>query len=184
MKKLLLIAFVSLTFLSVKAQDVETSEKETSEKETKQKYHALGFNAGFSTGLGLSHRYQSYKHSFQTSFLPIATNDLNFMNLGFRYAYDIRENNGTKFFGYLGHSAIYTMYKYYDTYYDIDNNPQNFERTTQNYRLVTGAGFGIDQELSKSTSLNFSGGYAYYIRSASTNIFTLTAEVGLFYKFN
>ena len=181
MKKLLLIAFVSLTFLSVKAQDIETSEKETSEKETKQKYHALGFNAGFSTGLGLSYRYQSYKHSFQTSFLPIATNDLNFMNLGLRYAYAIRANNGTKFFGYLGHSAAYISEKIYN--YDYFNET-GIERWEENYRFVTGAGFGIDQELSKSTSLNFSGGYAYYIRSASTNIFTLTAEVGLFYKFN
>jgi hypothetical protein len=179
MKKIILITFISLAFLSVKAQENESSE--SSKSEPKQKYHALGFNAGFSTGLGLSHRYQSYKHSFQTSFLPIATNDLNFMNLGFRYAYDIRENNGTKFFGYLGHSASYIMDKYYDLDYF---SGESIERTSENYRFVTGAGFGIDQELSKSTSLNFSGGYAYYIRSASTNIFTLTAEVGLFYKFN
>ena len=48
MKKIILLAFISLTFLSVKAQ--ENLSSDSSKSETKQKYHALGFNAGFSTG--------------------------------------------------------------------------------------------------------------------------------------
>lgn len=178
MKKLLLIILISCISILVKAQ--ENSET-VNESETKQKYHALGFNAGFSTGLGLAHRYQSNKHSFQTAFLPVANQNNSFINLGFRYAYDIRENNGTKFFGYLGHSSTYIQEKIYA--YDYFNEV-SIEITLQRYRFVTGAGFGIDQELSKSTSLNFSGGYAYYIRTTNTNIFSLTAEIGLFYKFN
>lgn len=179
MKKVFLFTLISFSFLLGKAQ--ENDSLKVVKSEPKQKYHALGFNAGFSTGLGLAYRYQSYKHSFQTSFLPIATNDLNFLNLGLRYAYNIRENNGTTFFGYLGHSAAYISEKIYT--YDYFNET-DIERWEENYRLVTGGGFGIDQELSKSTSLNFSGGYAYYLRSASNNVFTLTAEIGLFYKFN
>lgn len=132
-----------------------------------KKHHALGFNTGFSTGLGISYRYQYNKHSYQMSLLPLIDIDNQFANLGFRYAYNFREMNRTRFFGYAGHSAFIIP---------IDDKPL--------IRLVTGVGFGIEQDLTQSLALNFGAGYAYYKREYYNNILSLTAELGLFYKFN
>jgi hypothetical protein len=131
------------------------------------KHHALGFNAGFSTGFGISYRYQYNKHSYQMSLLPIIENNYQVANLGFRYAYNFSEMNRTRFFGYAGHSAFIV--------------PKNDKPLI---RLVTGVGFGIEQDLTKSLALNFGAGYAYYTREYPNNILSLTAELGLFYKFN
>jgi hypothetical protein len=177
MKKIVLISILSIVALYANAQNENTTSTinntsstliTTTTLEKNQKYHALGFNAGFSTGVGLSYRYQHYKHSYQFTIFPLIAEDVFVLNLGGRYAYNFKEVNKTRFFGYIGHSAGTNLDNYDDS----------------NIRLVTGAGFGIEQDLTKNLSLNFGGGYAYYYYNFTSNKLTLTAELGLFYKFN
>jgi hypothetical protein len=178
MKKIVLISIFSIVALFANAQNENTTSTITNTTSTlittttlekNQKYHALGFNAGFSTGVGLSYRYQHYKHSYQFTIFPLIAEDVFVLNLGGRYAYNFKEVNKTRFFGYIGHSAG-TSFNEYDDDYAI--------------RLVTGAGFGIEQDLTKNLSLNFGAGYAYYYYNFDDSKLTLTAELGLFYKFN
>ncbi|MEY5040791.1 MAG: hypothetical protein RLZZ414_319 [Bacteroidota bacterium] len=176
MKNIVLTSIFSVVIVFANAQNENTTSTitntttliTTTTLEKNQKYHALGFNAGFSTGVGLSYRYQHYKHSYQFTIFPLIAKDVFIFNLGARYAFNFKEVNKTRFFGYIGHSAG-TILDNYD-----DNN----------LRLVTGAGFGIEQDLTKNLSLNFGGGYAYYYYNFNDNKLTLTAELGLFYKFN
>ncbi len=176
MKNIVLTSIFSVVIVFANAQNENTTSTitntstliTTTTSEKNQKYHALGFNAGFSTGVGLSYRYHHYKHSYQFTIFPIIAKDVFLFNLGGRYAYNFKEVNKTRFFGYIGHSAGTSFYEYDD--YAI--------------RLVTGAGFGIEQDLTKNLSLNFGAGYAYYYYNFDDSKLTLTAELGLFYKFN
>ena len=165
MKKILITGLLCFVVIISKAQN---ESKDSSIDMGSKKNHYIGFNAGASTGLGLAYRYQNNKHSYQFALLPIMSERNAFVNIGGRYAYNFKEVNKTRFFGYIGHSAGTSFYEYDD--YAI--------------RLVTGAGFGIEQDLTKNLSLNFGAGYAYYYYNFDDSKLTLTAELGLFYKFN
>ncbi len=173
MKKQILTSLFSLVILCASAQkmdDLETTE-------TNQKYHSIGFNAGASTGLGLSYRYQFNKHSYQLTLLPIKGDRNTFINIGGRYAYNFRQDEKTTFFGYVGHATTFVSRKDYDYIEEL-------EYTRKDISLITGVGFGTEINLNKVLAFNFALGLAHYYQSEPYNVVSLTGEIGLFYKLN
>ena len=165
-----LFSFGILCASAQKMDDLETFK-------TNQKYHAIGFNVGASTGLGLSYRYQFNKHSYQLTLLPIKGDRNSFINVGGRYAYNFRQDEKTTFFGYVGHATTYVSRKDFSS---IENSTY----TTTNISLITGVGFGTEINLNKVLALNFALGIAHYFQSEPYNVVSLTGEIGLFYKLN
>ena len=89
MKNIVLTSIFSVVIVFANAQNENTTSTitntttliTTTTLEKNQKYHALGFNAGFSTGVGLSYRYQHYKHSYQFTIFPLIPKYFKFYRL-------------------------------------------------------------------------------------------------------
>ncbi len=154
--RLLIIIFLSAFFPFVSfAQEVVEKPVE------KESNHNVGFVAGYSTGLGLSYKYENGKNGVQFSFLPIISENFTFVSLGCTLMHTFYEAENSGLFVYQGNHLIV------------------FDESTM---YVAGLGVGMDFTLTKKISFSLMGGYALnnYERG---RLLSMSLESGLFYKF-
>lgn len=111
--------------------------------------HAFGFNAGMTTGIGLSYQmYCKNKHGFQLSAAPfITSSDDQKLNFGFAGLYKLRDKERVDFLSYVGINYIYSRYvsEYYSS--DLGTYEKNVSNTNQ---LNLGMGLGFEYNTKKS----------------------------------
>lgn len=158
------------------------------QKEETKKFpltHAFGFNAGRTTGLGLS--YQAYYkniYGFQLSAAPyIAAENDQKLNFGFAGLYKLRDRDRVDFLSYVGVNYIYTRFVGYDNYV-YDPNNQNYvytEKVVTNNQVNIGLGLGFEYNTKKDITLSLLGGYGGF---STNNVWSVlpTIEASIFYK--
>ncbi len=111
--------------------------------------HAFGFNAGMTTGIGLSYQmYSKNKIGFQLSAAPfITSSDDQKLNFGFAGLYKLRDKERVDFLSYVGIKYIYSRYvsEYYSS--DLGTYEKNVSNTNQ---LNLGMGLGFEYNTKKS----------------------------------
>jgi hypothetical protein len=123
--------------------------------------HRVGFQAGTTTGVGFSYKYQPSKFGLQLVSMPIFDGDGNVLaSFGLSGLYRFTEFGKIDFFGYLGNHIF-------------------IGRTDWGYHV--GVGAGIDWHVWPSVlDLNFQAGYGvYYLNDRPFSL--LTGEIGIHY---
>jgi len=150
MKKIFIICLLTLASLQTQAQDT-----------IQKSLHQLGINLGAATGIGLSYRYTPGKFMHQVTFLPVATDDIVFIDLAYSLHYTLKDRKFANFNLYGGTHFIY-----------------NSESGLNN---ITGGGFGFDFKCSNHFTVNLNAGYGAYFLDERTSLYP-TGELGIFYK--
>jgi|APGre2960657468_1045069.scaffolds.fasta_scaffold00497_11 hypothetical protein len=145
--------------------------------------HSFGFNAGMTTGIGLSYQmYAKNKIGFQLSAAPFLTSsDDQKLNFGFAGLYKLRDKERVDFLSYVGVNYIYSRspeynYIYDDSYYGY---PQQTVKNTNQLNL--GMGLGFEYNTQRNITLSLLGGYGAF----KTNIYWSvkpTIEASIFYN--
>ncbi|MFZ9846877.1 MAG: hypothetical protein ACO3EE_01845 [Flavobacteriales bacterium] len=148
--------------------------------------HAFGFNAGMTTGLGLSYQmYANNKIGFQLSAAPFITSaDDQTLNFGFAGLYKLRDKERVDFLSYVGVNYIYS--RYVSEYYVSDPvdfyKPGYYEQQVSNTnKLNLGLGLGFEYNTKKNITLSLLGGYGVF---KTNNYWSVkpTIEASIFYS--
>ncbi len=132
-----------------------------SQDEIVRAVHRVGFQAGTTTGVGFSYKYQPSKFGFQLVSMPIFDGDGNVLaSFGLSGLYRFSELRRADLFGYLGNHIF-------------------LGRTDWGYHL--GIGAGVDWHVWPGVlDVNFQAGYGiYYLNDRPFSL--LTGEIGLHY---
>ena len=147
----------------------------------KQTYKwAIGAGAGFTTGYGVSIKYQPRKDGIQLNFFPYIDNGTSqkLICVGLAYTHDIWDGNlnSTVNSVYFYIASSYTYYKHNEFNYSY--HPTNYIYIKET--INSGLGIGVETNAQKRVVLDFMAGYAQY--DSFKQLF-LTGEIALHYKF-
>lgn len=147
---------------------------------TLKRAHEFGFNAGATTGIGLSYRYWPNKTGFQITALPIKTEDETFINVGLAGLHTFYDSRLTRFFGYLGSSYVVEDYMVYEYVYNSGTGYYD-EIVDNEHNTKLNIGFGPGFAFGSRVRINIMAGYGFYDILGDFNIFP-TGEIGLFFR--
>lgn len=145
-----------------------------SKKQNKFK-HELGINYGKTTGKGLSYRYNLNRLAIQLSVLPEIKVPVEYADVStsMSFLYRIKKFKHIQLFLYQSNQ--------YDLFYGHIYPPACYNTETGFiHHYNTGIGFGVELLFLKHFSLNLLAGYAAL---DDFNIYKLTVEAGIYYKF-
>jgi hypothetical protein len=124
---------------------------------------ALGVNAGFTTGVGLTYKMWDKKNEYQIAFLPLIDKDNSYVSLGFTYLRGLKDFEYSRFLFYSG--LHFT----------------NFFQDNEKFITNFGTGFGAEVH-AYDIEAQIMIGYGIY--AIPDNIMTRpTIELGFFYEF-
>jgi hypothetical protein len=169
MKKLFIILVISS--ISVLAMAQERLKSPVLKNE-------FGFNAGFTTGLGLSYRHWFDRAGFQITALPVKGKDVTLYSVGLSYLYTFYESKYSRFYGYVGNHYWYNQYD--EVTYDWGGTYDETRKrvTDEFYNLGIGPAFAFG----KVVRINIMVGYAIY-DVFEKGYMMPTGEIGLYYNF-
>jgi hypothetical protein len=166
MKTITLAGLIIATLLSF---DINAQENA---KDDDSKYaNGIGIGAGFTTGYGLSYRYQPKKPGFQLNFAPYVDGVTTRYSAGVTFLYQLIPGKVASLYIYQGNHYYYNSIT---TYYTSDHL-QTFERTgiserqTESY-MNNGIGIGMEITFAKRIALNLMTGYAAYVNFTQVNV--------------
>lgn len=166
MKPIILVLFFSIG-LSFLIKTSLYSQLENNQDNRKSIEHSVGIVGGLTTGYGLAYRLKIYTFGFRTNFAPYSSKYSRSYIIGLTLTKDIKANEKTKLFLYLGNS-----------YNHIILHP-NATREWITY-INTGIGIGMEFIILEQIGFEIMAGYGVYRRHGEVN---LSAEAGFFYKF-
>lgn len=172
MKNLRLVLLLLIGFLTFNNQAFAQS----GEGDENNYTHSIGLAAGWTTGYGISYRFQPQKFGVQLTFAPYADRDTKRFSTGLTFLYNLIKSRYTNLYLYQGNHFLYDSY----SYIDYDANGNMFSRSVTNRHWFNGIGVGIEFIIAKRIGLNLMGGYAGFENFARLSV---TGEAGLFYKF-
>lgn len=160
MKKLLFLLLTSLLCSPAFSQSTE---------ETPFLKHYIGFDAGASSGYGMSYRYQPKEWGIQVNMFPAASADEYHISIGATVIRSLYRTHKMQFFLYYGNHLLFQKDEV-DYYYGYDTTPTR--------QWVTGIGPGFEVYIAKRLAINARFGFAYY--SATTdNDWMINADGGI-----
>jgi hypothetical protein len=177
--KLFCLSFLLLAFLTHnKAYAQEEAEADVFKVEYK---HHLGAAAGFTTGYGLSYRYNFSRYALQLTFSPYITEDHKVISSGIGFLYYLSKDKRVNFYLYQANHFHYRYEKYgyynYDAYYSHGHDEwEKYEESN----IHNGIGFGVELISHNRISTNAMVGYAAYNNFSN---FSLTGELAIYYRF-
>lgn len=144
--------------------------------------HGIGAGIGFTTGYGLSYKYNPNLWAVQLNFAPYHRNELDRYSVGLTLMYSLVKNNVSSLFIYQGNHFYYNseMVTIYETDPTKPYDPNPPKRRVTDQYFNNGLGFGVDITIAKRISFNLMAGYAFYSNFEQIN---LTGETALHYKF-
>lgn len=174
--KYLAISILLLLPLCGWAQNEERNDDDNSNPFTNE----VGFNAGGTTGVGLSYRHWFNRFGLQVTGMPLKIDNDIFISAGLTGLYSLRNTKYTRVYAYWGNQVFYLKESYYNY---IGDQPILNYRTDAFYC----SGIGIGFSLGRVVAFNISVGYAAYqlIGAGYHNGLSLlpTGEIGLFWRF-
>jgi hypothetical protein len=157
--------------------------------EPTQLKHYLGFDAGFSTGYGLSYRYMPNEWGIQVNTFPTASKDEYNISIGATVFRTIYRNRSMQFFVYYGNHLYFDKYStgYYNNYngyYTTENDTNSGDNYEVSRTWITGIGPGFEFYFAKRLALNVRFGFAYY-DEGNDNDWMVNADggIGLHFRF-
>lgn len=161
--RILTITILLITSIAIgNSQDVKSPKK--------NKYvHAVGANAGFTTGVGLSYRYMPKRFGVQATFGVIGSSFGHTTNAGLTFIIKLINSDDSFLFLYQG-SSLYRGY-------EINSIEQN---SYSSNRIQTGIGIGAEGELSERIAIYGNAGFGMYNNAEYTS---LDFGIGVIYKF-
>ena len=176
-QKIILLAVTLFITLSLPAQDKANTIS-----------HAFGYNAGFTTGVGLSYQMMvNNKWGLQLSGTPfIFSPQQHWISAGGTGIYKIRDRKKVDLAAYVGIHLISsrTTVIMYNPSDDTTKVPMDYvgqpETKTVNH-LNVGAGIGFEFDLGSSFYFNLMGGFGAYNLSKIVQVYP-SLETSLFYK--
>lgn len=144
--------------------------------------HSFGFNAGMTTGLGLSYQmYCKNKIGFQLSAAPYVTSANNQrLNFGFAGLYKLRDKERVDFLSYVGINYVYQRSEAYYALYDSGNYFEETKIINDN-SINIGLGLGFEYNTKKNITMSLMGGYGGFSKN---NLWSVrpTIEASIFYN--
>lgn len=174
--KPLAISILLLLPLCVWAQDEELNDDNNTNPFTNE----VGFNAGGTTGIGLSYRHWFNRIGLQVTAMPFKLENDFFLSAGLTGLYSLRNTKYTRMYAYWGNHVFYLRESYYE---QIGDQP------ILNYGSDTFycSGIGIGFSFGRVVAFNISVGYAAYQAigwGLGEGLWLLpTAEIGVYWRF-
>jgi hypothetical protein len=170
MKKLLFFILGLTFFINLSAQDKEI---------TTSKKNEFGFNAGATTGLGLSYRRWFGKTGVQLTGLPVKTEDVTFISLGVTALYTFYDSRHIRVYGFLGNHYIVDNERHKDYNWNGSvSNPEYNTTESESYNIGIGPAFSFGTVV----RFNLMVGYGFYDVLDEIKMFP-TGEIGLYFNF-
>ena len=172
------IKILSILFLSSTLSFAQENEQKKCELT-----HSFGFNAGRTTGIGLSYQmYSKNKIGFQLSAAPFITsaNDQT-LNFGFAGLYKLRDKERVDFLSYVGVNYIYSREEVYVYYQDAYNNYYSSTNVKTTNKLNMGLGLGFEYNTKKDITVSLLGGYGVFKTDSYWSV-KPTIEASIFYN--
>lgn len=158
MKKLILTGAIALISGICGAQNEQTAES-SEEVITPKILHKLGLHAGTTSGTGLSYKVDiNKKYQIQLVALPVASEDVKWINSGVQFRYKVRNLGDWDFFTY---GAASYFYQYQKEYYYNDGYTMQ-ESFSESHAINTSAGIAFEYGRSEAFKLNIQTGYGGY----------------------
>lgn len=166
--KIVLFLFIGLQMVSAQTDSTKSSQ------------HYIGFNTGFTTGVGPSYRLDHNGLRFTATFLPLMSQEYSWLSAGGSIGYSsLNWEEDFDFYPYLGVSYLNTSKTEYR--YELNGDP--IEYFIAEEKLNIGLGVSFDKHFSKYFTASLKGGYAAYLSTNRTPAYFLTGEVAIFYRF-
>jgi hypothetical protein len=170
MKKLLIVFAGIMFLLSVYSQDAEIKTVKKNE---------FGFNAGPTTGLGLSYRHWFGKVGFQLTGLPIKTENATVYSAAFTALYNFYDAQHIRVYGFLGNHYFVTNEETTVDFWDNGTySPYTETSKNESYNIGIGPGFAFGSVV----RFNLMAGYGFYDVLDEVKMFP-TVEIGVYYNF-
>ncbi len=147
------------SFLAIVLMSTSAFAQKTDTTKKCQLTHSFGFNAGTTTGVGLSYQmYIKNKYGIQFTAAPyVRSVDDQTLNFALTGLYKIRDREYVDFISYLSLNYIYTRqsgYSYFDYTYDYGVKNIN--------QLNIGTGIGFEFDTKRNFKFSIMGGFAGY----------------------
>jgi len=179
-KSLLLALFIIMIYGSTFAQETTIDKKVF-----KQTYKwGAGIGAGFTTGFGVSLKYQPRKDGIMLTFFPYVNNGgSNYGSIratkelicaGLEYNHDLWDGPTNNVYFYVAGRYIYKQRE------SINYSYNSYYYTYSKETINAGCGIGFEYDTQKRIVVDLMAGFAQYNSFAQ---FTLTGEIALHYKF-
>jgi hypothetical protein len=144
--------------------------------------HYIGFDAGFSTGYGLSYRYMPNDWGIQVNTFPTASKDEYNISIGATILRTVYRNRSMQFFVYYGNHLYFD--KYSTGYYYNENGTYSASDYEVSRTWITGIGPGFEFYFAKRLALNARFGFAYYDEGSGNDwMVNADAGIGLHFRF-
>ncbi|MGD0711479.1 MAG: hypothetical protein ABR968_09915 [Bacteroidales bacterium] len=175
-KSLLVVLFSILLLSSAFAQDTTKNKKPFMQ----QYKWGFGIGAGFTTGWGLSLKFQPRKDGIQINAIPYINNNTQkkLVCVGLTYTHDLWDGPAANVYFYLASSYTYNTVNETSYSYITTTQPTVTVNTTR--VINSGLGFGLETNTKKKVVVDLMIGYAQY--DSFKQLF-LTGEISLHYKF-
>ncbi len=174
--------FVLIVLSLISVLSVVSAQEQNEEYSYKKSKHAVGFGAGYSTGIGITYRHSFNKFGVQLAGFPYVSDNHTSYNLGLTFLYNFIQTDKSIFFLYQGNRFYYDDS---DDVYFIGNateiiyyNSQSIER-----ELVNSLGLGYEFLVYDRIGLSFMGGYAFSAKDYDSNSLSFTGEFSALYHF-
>ena len=151
-------------------------EEEARSRSTNPFVNEVGFNAGATTGLGLSYRHWFDRAGIQITAMPYKLENEALISGGLTAMLSLHNARYVRIFGYWGNHLWYRSWRHTD--YNTGAT-----KTDTDTRYNTGVGFGFS--LGRVVAFNISIGYGAYNVLGGWDALSLlpTGEVGLYWRF-
>ena len=146
----------------------------------KQTYKwAVGVGAGFTTGYGVSIKYQPRKDGIQLNFFPYIDNSTSqqLICAGLEYNHELWDGRYNNVYFYIASS--YTYYKNNEEAYNNSTGYYNYSHIKRT--INSGCGIGVETNTQKRFVVDVMTGFAQY---DSFKQIALTGEIALHFKFS
>lgn len=139
----------------------------------------LGFNAGFTTGLGFSYRRWFSNFGLQATTLPLKISDETFISAALSGMYSLKCTRHVRTYLYWGNHFLLNS----STSHSPDSSGTTITQTETHRHLNSGVGIGFS--FGRVVAFNMQFGFAAYNLLGKKEDINLlpTGELGLYYRF-
>ena len=174
MKKLLLFLFLG-GVLQLSAQDADSTRFYKNSFTNANRKLIIGAHAGTTSGVGFSAEVGNHQNAVQLVFMPIGSQDYQFISSGLTFFTKIRDLKGTSLEAYVSGAYTYTWNDYY-----VYDYYEPYTTAEEKHKLDLGTGLSLSLKQNNIFHFRVMTGFGFYnLTDPSSRLYSLAGGVGI-----